>query len=90
MYLRCLVGDRPREWLKWLPWAEFCYNTSFQTALRCSPFKVVYGREPPALLPYHPGTSQVAAVGKQLQARDEFLADICDRLIQSQVTMKSY
>jgi hypothetical protein len=51
---------------------------------------VVYGREPPALLPYHPGTSQVAAVGKQLQARDEFLVDIRDRLIQSQVTMKSY
>ena len=90
MYLRCLAGDRPREWLKWLPWAEFCYNTSFQTALRCSPFKVVYGREPPALLPYHPGTSQVAAVDKQLQTRDEFLADIRDRLIQSQVTMKSY
>jgi hypothetical protein len=89
MYLRCLAGDRPREWLKWLPWAEFCYNTSFQTALRCSPFKVVYGREPPALLPYHPGTSQVADIDKQLHARDEFLADIRDRLM-SQVTMKSY
>jgi hypothetical protein len=33
MYLRCLAGDRPREWLKWLPWAEFYYNTSYQTAL---------------------------------------------------------
>jgi hypothetical protein len=32
----------------------------------------------------------VAAVDKQLQTRDEFLADIRDRLIQSQVTMKSY
>jgi hypothetical protein len=29
MYLRCLAGDRPRQWLQWLPWAEFCYNTSF-------------------------------------------------------------
>lgn len=26
MYLRCLAGDRPKTWLKWLPWAEFCYN----------------------------------------------------------------
>jgi hypothetical protein len=26
MYLRCLTGDRPRQWLQWLPWAEFCYN----------------------------------------------------------------
>jgi hypothetical protein len=28
IYLRCLVGDCPRSWLRWLPWAEFCYNTS--------------------------------------------------------------
>jgi hypothetical protein len=29
MYLRCLAGDRPRSWLQWLPWAEFCYNSSY-------------------------------------------------------------
>jgi hypothetical protein len=30
MYLRCLAGDRPQQWLQWLPWAEFCYNMAFQ------------------------------------------------------------
>jgi hypothetical protein len=29
MYLMCLVGDHPRQWLQWLSWAEFCYNSSF-------------------------------------------------------------
>jgi hypothetical protein len=29
MYLRCHTDDRPRHWLIWLPWVEFCYNTSF-------------------------------------------------------------
>jgi hypothetical protein len=29
VYLRCLAGDRPRSWLRWLPWAEFCYNSSY-------------------------------------------------------------
>lgn len=29
MYLRCLTGDRPRQWMCWLSWAEYCYNTSF-------------------------------------------------------------
>jgi hypothetical protein len=52
VYLRCLAGDQPRSWLRWLPWAEFCYNTSLQTALHATPFKVVYGRDPPALLSY--------------------------------------
>jgi hypothetical protein len=91
MYLRCLVGDQPRSWLQWLPWAEFCYNSSYQTVLKCSPFKVVYGRDPPlTLLSYQPGASRVAVVDKQLLARDEFLTEIKERLIQSQVTMKSY
>jgi hypothetical protein len=29
MYLRCLAGDQPCSWLKWLRWAEFCYNSSY-------------------------------------------------------------
>jgi hypothetical protein len=28
MYLRCVTGDRPRSWVDWLSWAEYCYNTS--------------------------------------------------------------
>jgi hypothetical protein len=46
MYLCCATGDRPRSWVDWLSWAEYCYNTSYHTALRASPFEVVYGRPP--------------------------------------------
>jgi transposase InsO family protein len=48
MYLRCITGDHPRAWLEWLPWAEYCYNTAFHSALRTTPFQVVYGRPPAA------------------------------------------
>jgi hypothetical protein len=89
MYLRCLAGDHPKTWLNWLPWAEYCYNMSYQTAIRCSPFQVVYGREPPALIAYQPGLAKVAAVDKQLQDRDKFLREIMARLVQAQVTMKN-
>jgi hypothetical protein len=41
MYLRCLTGDRPRQWVQWLPWAKFCYNSAFQTSLKTSLFRVV-------------------------------------------------
>jgi hypothetical protein len=33
MYLRCLAGDHPKTWLNWLPWAEYRYHTSYQTAI---------------------------------------------------------
>ena len=38
MYLCCIMGDCPRAWLDWLPWAEYCYNTSYHSALCTSPF----------------------------------------------------
>jgi hypothetical protein len=44
MYLRCLTGDRPRQWVQWLPWAEFYYNLAYQASLKMSPFRVVYDR----------------------------------------------
>ena len=88
MYLRCLAGDRPRSWLQWLPWAEFCFNTSYQTALRATPFEVVYGRPPPTLMSYSAGAARVAAVDRQLQDRDVFLAEIRERLLLAQDTMR--
>jgi hypothetical protein len=33
MYLRCLISDRLRQWLQWLPWVEYCYNTSFHSSI---------------------------------------------------------
>lgn len=46
MYLHCVVHDCPRQWKKWLAMAEFWYNTNFHSALRCSPFKALYGVDP--------------------------------------------
>jgi hypothetical protein len=89
MYLRCLAGHRPRTWLQWLPWDEFCYNTSYHTTLKCSPFRVVYGREPPTLVSYHPGIAKVTAVDQQLQDWDEFLTEIKARLVQAQIVKTS-
>lgn len=90
MYLCCLTGDRPRQWLEWLPWAEYCYNTSYHTALRDTPFTVVYGRTPPSFKTYDAGTAKVVAVDAQLRHRDQFLSDIRDRLLQAQQYAKHY
>ena len=88
MYLRCITGDRPRQWLRWLPWAEFLFNTAYQTSLRDTPFRVVYGRDPPSIRSYEPGETRVAAVAKNMEEREEFLADVRYRLEQAQATQK--
>jgi hypothetical protein len=80
MYLRCLVGDRPHQWLQWLSWAEFCYNTAFQASIRTSPFQIVYGRDPPTMRSYSPGDARSPTVHQQLMDRDEFLMEIRERL----------
>jgi hypothetical protein len=43
MYLRCVIYDNPTKWKQWLPLTEFWYNSSYHTALGCSPFKALYG-----------------------------------------------
>jgi hypothetical protein len=90
MYLRCVTGDRPRAWVDWLSWAEYCYNTSFHTALRASPFEVVYGRPPPPMVPYQPGTARTEVADALLRGRDEILVEVRQRLLQAQQLAKRY
>jgi hypothetical protein len=80
MYLRCFLGDHPRQWVQWLPWAEFCYNSAYQSSLRTSSFCIVYDHDPPAIPPYTLGAARLPTVDQQLMACDEFLGEIKDRL----------
>jgi transposase InsO family protein len=91
MYLRCFTGDRPRQWLRWLPWAEYTYNTAYQSSLRDTLFRVVYGRDPPpppTIRSYEPGETRVAAVAQEMEERAAFLDDIRYRLEQAQAVQK--
>jgi len=88
MYLRCFTSSFPKQWVKWLPWVEFCYNTSFHSATKCSPFEVVYGRPPPSLLSYIPGTTQNVVVEDALVTRDTVLREVRRQLLGTQNRMK--
>ena len=70
MYLRCFTGDRPRQWLRWLPWAEYTYNIAYQTSLSDTSFRVVYGRDPPTIRSYEPRDMRVAALAKTMAERE--------------------
>jgi hypothetical protein len=65
----------------WLAWAEYCYNTSYHSTLHALLFEVVYGRPPPLMLPYEPGTARSETAGDLLRTRDEILAEAHQRLL---------
>ncbi|KAL8113758.1 hypothetical protein AgCh_020885 [Apium graveolens] len=89
VYLRCFTSDQPRKWMQWISWAEYCYNTSYHSSLKTTPFEVVYGRAPPRLLNYCSGLSRVEAVEQELKIRDQIVSGIRDRLLQAQDIMKN-
>ncbi|KAM0019502.1 putative nucleotidyltransferase, Ribonuclease H [Helianthus debilis subsp. tardiflorus] len=89
-YLRCFVTDCPKQWLKFLPWAEFWYNTSFQTASQMTPFEVLYGRQPPTIPRYIRDSTGNPLIESELLQRDEALALLKRNLSKAQARMKHY
>lgn len=90
MYLRCATSYQPRAWVDWLSKVEYCYNTSFHTTLRTTPFEVVYGHPPPPLLPHRAKTAATEVVDSLLCGHDAFVADVHKRLLQAQQHAKHY
>lgn len=43
MYWRCFTSSRPKEWIKWLLRAEYCYNTSFHCTIKMTPHEAISG-----------------------------------------------
>lgn len=49
-YLRCLTWAKPKMWMKWLGRGEFWFNSNYNNPAETTPFKGLYGRDPPQLL----------------------------------------
>ncbi|KAL0548958.1 hypothetical protein IC582_013436 [Cucumis melo] len=90
VYLRCFCNDKPKEWIKWIAWAEYWYNTTFQRAIGMTPFQVVYGRKPPPLLSYGTQVTPNVTLDEQLKERDEMILSLRENLRLAQEQMKKY
>ncbi|GJY42186.1 retrotransposon-related protein [Tanacetum coccineum] len=89
-YLRCMTGEHPKEWAKWLPLAELWYNTNYHSAINTTPFEVVYGQTPPIHVPYLGGVSKVEAVDRSLKARELAIQVLKFHLKRAQNRMKQH
>lgn len=90
MFLRCAVQDSPKQWRRWLPLAEFWYNSTFHTSLGCSPFKALYGHDPN--VGAMPDSSEIGAspAAEFLTERAVHLEILKKHLHNAQLRMKLY
>ncbi|GMJ09387.1 hypothetical protein HRI_004607900 [Hibiscus trionum] len=87
-YLRCMTGERPKEWCDWLHLAEWWYNTSYHSTILVTPYQALYGQPPPINVPYVAGDSVVAEVDRSLQHREAALKMLKFHMKRAQDRMK--
>ncbi|GAU45812.1 hypothetical protein TSUD_115000 [Trifolium subterraneum] len=89
MFLRCFTFENPNAWYKTLTWAEYWYNTTHHTSIVMTPFKALYGRDPPTLLRYQPQLNDPVNLQEQLGERDITLQQLKSTLERAQLYMKN-
>ena len=87
-YLRCMTGEKPSDWVLWLPLAKWWYNSNWHSAIGLTPYEVVYGQPPSLHIPYVIGDSSVEAVDRSLKAREECIELLKYHLTRAQHRMK--
>ena len=89
-YLRCFSSTKPRQWPKWLSWAEYWFNTNYNSSIKTTPFKALYGRDPPTLLRGNDTPSAVDEVTNLVKERNLMLDELKFHLETAQCKMKQY
>jgi hypothetical protein len=79
-YLRCMTGDHPHQWAKWLSLAEWWYNTNYHSATKMTPYEVLYGVPPPIHIPYFPRDSAVESVDAYLTTKEALIKRVRSHL----------
>jgi hypothetical protein len=87
-YLRFFVSDKQTQWFKWLPLAEWWYNTSFHTATKMTPFMALYGYHPPSITSSLKEKSKVQVVEDHIEHQQQVLQLLKENLTMAQNRMK--
>ena len=87
-YLRCFTCSKLRQWYKWLSWAKFWFNTSYNAYFKATPFNILYGREPLLLLRGDTHPTSNSEVNQMLEDRNKMFDVLKEQLCLAQNRMK--
>ena len=85
-YIRFFLSNKQTQSVKWLPLAEWWYNTSFHTATKMTPFMALYGYHPPSITSSL--REKVQAMEDHIEHQQEVLQILKDNLNLAQNQMK--
>ena len=83
-------SDLGKGWEKYLPFAEFSYNNSFQASLQMAPFEVLYGRKCRTQLNWYESGERSLFVLDVINDAEEKVQIIRVNLKAAQYRQKSY
>lgn len=84
-----MARENPKQWFHWLAWAEYWFNTSFNISAGMTPFKALYGRDPPSIFHMDDTASAVEEVNEQVRTRNLILTELKNHLVHAQQRMKN-
>lgn len=86
--MRAFISEHPATWTTFFSWAEFCFNSSYHSAIRIMLFQALYVCLPPVIPPYTQGSSSIQALDDLLTERDGLLHRLNVNILQAQNRMK--
>ncbi|CAH9090021.1 unnamed protein product [Cuscuta europaea] len=87
-YLTCITWKKPKEWTKWLPRAEYWYNTNYHISLKQTPYQALYGQEPQPIVKGDVVRTANDEVSRLTAERNGMLAELKENLAIAQNKMK--
>lgn len=89
-YFKFFMGNRPKDWINWLPMVEWWYNTIVHASTSLTPFESLYNYPHPKLREYFLGSSQIEAVDATLKDRELISSLLKQNLQKAQERMKKF
>lgn len=83
-----MIHANPKQWSRWLPQAEYWYNTTHHPALGRSPFEVMFGRSPRHFGVQQKATTRNTELDQWAKERSQLISVIRQHLARAQARMK--